>query len=66
MKIVSNDADTVSVSTKVPDMKATPRAMANAVKIVLSLWPRMFLRATLNMGSAPEGLELVQHRLGRG
>src|SRR3954451_12750282 len=38
---------------KVPDTKATPRMIEIAVSMSLSLWPRTFLVAALNMTRSP-------------
>src|SRR5690348_13447063 len=53
---------TVSVSTKVPAMKATPRMMAMAVRASRSLWASRLLMVARNT-SAPEPLHLVEHLL---
>ena len=44
----------VSVSTKVPAMNATPRMMANAVMASRSLWASRLLRVALNIAGQPE------------
>src|SRR5580700_4271065 len=51
-KSVSNVRFSVSVSTKVPAMKVTPRTMASAVRASRSLWARSPLTVTRHMSGA--------------
>src|ERR1700722_2700370 len=55
----------VSVSTRLPEMKVTPRMMAKAVRARRSLWARSPLMVTFHM-SGPEFLHALEHRVGRG